>query len=606
MRNRGFEKVERLKDVDFNLPKRSTKFSAGYDFESLMDVEILPGEVKLVHTGVKAYMNEDEVLELYIRSSISKKGIVLQNSVGIIDADYYNNPDNEGEIAFMFKNTTDEVFKIKKGDRIGQGIFKKFLKVDNEEEITEIRTGGYGSTNKKGITLIALAVTVIVLIIIISTNVYLTVYNLQQSKINNYLSEVNIIQNAVLEEMNLAKVEKREIRESLLVWPLTTEEVNDLKNQGYLTSEGYNFYYLFKAELEILNVKNIDTSQEFIVNWDTAEVLNSNVAEYNGVIIKSGNALTLPTSMDLSLINYGDTVLYDPTIGAKASQLTYTSPVGSALAGSNVSGNGHSEQIFTATSADNEWIVIGKENNQLKLLSKDVKIPNNPVTIDGNTGFGMKDGIAWLYAEEQLHNACKIYGYGNGANKNKITSYQIGNYEIPGETKTKKNIGSGARSLTIEDLQEITNFPLIISRNDANKTRPTVSVYVPSLNAVTPEGKSQNSNMQKNIPYTHKVISQSDFENNIKDGYSGLINKLFINAASYLASRCQYSYSDTQENYTIKSLGTATVNGCSVASGFSNQFGSFQRAYTIRPVVYLKSNVKLENQSEGVWKVKQQ
>ena len=146
MRNRGFEKVKKFKDVEFNLPKRSTKNSAGYDFESPVDVEILPNETKLITTGIKAYMKEDEVLELYNRSSNGKKGLIIPNSVGIIDGDYYNNQDNEGEIAFLFKNTNNENFKINKGDRIGQGIFKKFLTIDNEEEITNVRKGGFGST----------------------------------------------------------------------------------------------------------------------------------------------------------------------------------------------------------------------------------------------------------------------------------------------------------------------------------------------------------------------------------------------------------------------------------------------------------------------------
>lgn len=289
MRNRGFEKVKKFENIDFNLPKRSTKHSAGYDFESPEDAELLPREVKIVTTGVKAYMKEDEVLELYNRSSNGRKGLIIPNSVGIIDGDYYNNPENEGEIAFLFQNTTDEVFKIKKGERIGQGIFKKFLTIDNEEEITEERTGGFGSTDKKGITLVALAITLIVLIILISTTVYLTIYNLEQSRKNTYLAEIQMVQNVVLEVINVAKVEEKGINPILKAKPLTTLEVNEF--QDYLLSSSGDFYFLTKDELDFMNLKNVNDSQQFIVNWDTGEVLNLNRSEYKGTIIRGAPVL---------------------------------------------------------------------------------------------------------------------------------------------------------------------------------------------------------------------------------------------------------------------------------------------------------------------------
>ena len=285
MRNRGFEKVKKFKDVDFNLPKRSTKNSAGYDFESPIDVEILPNETKLISTGVKAYMNEDEVLELYNRSSNGGKGLIMPNSVGIIDSDYYNNLDNEGEMHFLFKNTKNESFKINKGDRIGQGVFKKFLTIDNKEEITSIRKSGFGSTGKKGITLVALAITIIVLIIILSTTIYLTVYNIEQSRKNIYLTEVQMVQNVVLEVMNTAKIEEKEINPIYRAKPLTTLEVQEY--QSYLLSTKGIFYFLTKDELDAMNLKNADDDQSFIVNWETGEVLNLTRYQYKGTVIRA-------------------------------------------------------------------------------------------------------------------------------------------------------------------------------------------------------------------------------------------------------------------------------------------------------------------------------
>ena len=94
---RGFERVTGYKYV--NLPKRKTKQSAGYDIESAIDAVITPGETKLIPTGIKVYMKHYEWLGVYVRSSLAiKYGLILANGVGVIDSDYYNNPDNEGHI----------------------------------------------------------------------------------------------------------------------------------------------------------------------------------------------------------------------------------------------------------------------------------------------------------------------------------------------------------------------------------------------------------------------------------------------------------------------------------------------------------------------------
>lgn len=101
----------------------------------------------LVPTGIKAYMQTDEFLQLANRSSNPlKRFLLLANGVGVIDADYYNNPDNEGHIMFQFVNFGVTDVTIKKGERIGQGIFLPFLKADQDETMST-RTGGFGSSN---------------------------------------------------------------------------------------------------------------------------------------------------------------------------------------------------------------------------------------------------------------------------------------------------------------------------------------------------------------------------------------------------------------------------------------------------------------------------
>ena len=176
-----FEKVSRLAAADFNLPVRKTKNSAGYDFEVAEDIiiptwtnqlmklskmdtnpdikcvplDILASWTKaskakptLVSTGVKCQLDEGYYLELSVRSSTPLKyWIVLANGVGIIDADYYNNPDNEGEIFFQLINLSPYNILLKKGEKIGQGIIKQYLTTE-DDAATGDRLGGFGSTSK--------------------------------------------------------------------------------------------------------------------------------------------------------------------------------------------------------------------------------------------------------------------------------------------------------------------------------------------------------------------------------------------------------------------------------------------------------------------------
>ncbi|MEG2351654.1 MAG: deoxyuridine 5'-triphosphate nucleotidohydrolase [Bacilli bacterium] len=134
---------------DYSIPKRSTISSAGYDFFSLEDFILKAGESKKIATGIKVCMNNNEVLMLFIRSSMGfKYNIRLCNQVGILDSDYYNNDNNEGHIFIKIKNEGDSNYQVKFGEAICQGVFLNYLTVDNEKEIIKKRNGGFGSTNK--------------------------------------------------------------------------------------------------------------------------------------------------------------------------------------------------------------------------------------------------------------------------------------------------------------------------------------------------------------------------------------------------------------------------------------------------------------------------
>lgn len=180
-----FEKVSRFADIEVPLPVRKTLYSAGYDFTVAEDVIVPPYDMHsdeiaeyviqtnkdldsinepvsldefaaitkklqakptLVSTGMKCKLQDDQYLELSIRSSCPLKNwLIMANGVGIIDADYYNNPDNEGEIFFQIINLSPLPIYLKAGDRIGQGIIHRYEKTA-DDEVTDTRTGGFGST----------------------------------------------------------------------------------------------------------------------------------------------------------------------------------------------------------------------------------------------------------------------------------------------------------------------------------------------------------------------------------------------------------------------------------------------------------------------------
>ena len=153
MKTRGFEVVKEYANKGINLPVRKTKHSAAYDIEAAEEV-VLPSFQKgmkptLIPTGIKAYMQSDEVLLIVPRSSGPKKqGISFPHNVGVIDSDYYNNPDNEGHIFVQCINLKDEDVVIKKGEAVAQAIFQKYLTVD-DDNAEGMRTGGFGSTDRK-------------------------------------------------------------------------------------------------------------------------------------------------------------------------------------------------------------------------------------------------------------------------------------------------------------------------------------------------------------------------------------------------------------------------------------------------------------------------
>ncbi len=133
-------------DVEIKLPTRATEHSAGYDFYSPVSVTIQPNEMVMIWTDVKAHMYYDNALLIIPRSSMGKQPIMIANTVGLIDSDYYDNESTDGNIGFRLLNLGNTPYEIKVGDRIGQGIFIKYGTV-KDDNTTATRSGGFGSTN---------------------------------------------------------------------------------------------------------------------------------------------------------------------------------------------------------------------------------------------------------------------------------------------------------------------------------------------------------------------------------------------------------------------------------------------------------------------------
>ena len=128
------------------MPRRATSHSSGYDFYSPIRIVVPPHESVLVMSDIKAYMQSDEELLMFPRSGLGIKGIIIRNTIGKIDSDYYSNIKNDGNIGISIWNTTDNPFVIEEGDRVCQGSFYKYLITDNDNPISEERIGGFGST----------------------------------------------------------------------------------------------------------------------------------------------------------------------------------------------------------------------------------------------------------------------------------------------------------------------------------------------------------------------------------------------------------------------------------------------------------------------------
>lgn len=309
-------------------------------------------------------------------------------------------------------------------------------------------------------------------------------------------------------------------------------------------------------------------------------------------------------------VKVGDYVDYNPTIASKdgtkveESKLSYTSPIGTA----SEHGNGKTEQTFKAT-ADTKWRVLSIKNGTVELISENVI-----KTFDTNSEFVLRGARGYLYAEQELNEACKIFGYGYGADTTKGGNYTVGG---PLDTLvTGKIEGTGARSITVEDINKIAGVyeengqmkysdGTIINSNYGDTTKPTENIKFPTIDInkgdnITGISKLAQLKNVKNTEYSYKKdkIANQD------------ISEILFGNNYWLASRSINT--ESTYDFCVSCLygQNVYIGNAGVCYDLNGNFIERDLSRTIRPIVTLKKNVidlsNIDSNPEGinVWHLK--
>ncbi|MGP1608311.1 MAG: type II secretion system protein [Clostridium sp.] len=436
-----------------------------------------------------------------------------------------------------------------------------------------------------GITLIALVVTMVIItilaaiVITISTTDNGLVQKANQSKETQAISQEKATIMAAYSGVIVAKkgkFDKAEFREEL--------EKQKVELDTKEPDKGIKFLNDNPIKIEVTT-----KLATYMIEQGTITMLHLNQGETQ--------TPTVPTELQV-----GDTIIYDPTKGVlDQSKLTYTSKKGTPKTG----GNGHGTQIVTSKSTNNEWIVISKANNQIKVISKDI-------IGDDENKFLLNEGTGYLYAEEEVHKACSVFGHGKGAKKI-TTTYQIGNYQVPGEAQTKTITGSGARSITMEDIVKIMKGNDYTKFTESEKKRLDVNYHTtisseettyPTITSDDWSGLRQK--FQKDYFSIHKDKYDEELVTDqiVKENKNKLKEIIYKNGY-LIASRSIY-VDDTSVIWGCYMLMNNRLEQLSLDwryLGIAGGIGTSTPKVALRPVVYLDKNM-IERTNDGVWKIK--
>ena len=421
----------------------------------------------------------------------------------------------------------------------------------------------------KGITLIALVVTVVVTIIIAMIS------------IAALTGDSSIIENAGKAKEDTEIAEEKEI--------LTTSAVQAAGKDtlGNVTED--------KLEEELSN--NIGERDVAYKLTGTGPFVVTYLDSERSYLVDENGKVSEYEEIDLTGVEVGQNVAYNPTVKdlsgtpVESNKLKYTSPKGDG----QTHGNGSAPQTFTATATGTRWKVLSIENGTVTLISEDV------IKTDAGGNFVLYGAPGYLYAEQELNEVCKIYGYGYGANKSQVTTYSYGG---PTDGKLTGQItGSGARSIKVEDINKYAGLSTeedfkTLNSNYGNTTNPTTNIKYPTI--TTPDGESTFAGV-KNLKYTHYNYNKSKVASQVQD-------MLFTGNYYWLASRCVYPYSSYARFY-VRFVDGTDVNSNFLCNGYSSTLFEFPFSNcAVRPLVSLKSEVididAGYNEATGGWKLK--
>ena len=440
-----------------------------------------------------------------------------------------------------------------------------------------MRTKELKTRNERGVTLIALVVTIVVLLILAGV------------AISMLSGDDGIIINAQKASEENDKGREKEIVTLAVGSALSSDEgytiARDNLNSAlanHIGTEGVDYTL---SETEPYIVKYMDSGRSYIIDEKGKVSEYVDITEYG--------------------VEVGQYVAYNPTISdlsgtaVEAEKLTYTSPKGD---GKN-HGNGSAPQTFTATATGTRWKVLSIENGTVTLISEDV------INTDSGGNFVLRGALGYLYAEQELNEVCKIYGYGYGADKSQVTTYSYGGPK-DGEL-TGQITGSGARSIRVEDINKYAGITedengilrfsdgTAVSSSYGNTTYPSANVFYPTITAE--DGESEKAGVS-NLKYTYYNYDKSKITNpTIKD-------TLFTVTDYWLASRCVYANSSVA-SFFVRRVISSFVNTFSLCRGRSSNLYELPISYcAVRPLVSLKSEV-LDidagyNEATGGWKLK--
>ena len=288
------------------------------------------------------------------------------------------------------------------------------------------------------------------------------------------------------------------------------------------------------------------------------------------------NKIEVTYPMLISQVNIGDYVSYKPGI------YQYISQKGSGP----VHGNGYGNQTFTSN--DNiKWRVLNKDISTGEVIL----ISENPIQTDSNTNFYLKGAIGYLYAEEELNRICSIYGYGKGANTNKVFNYVTG--DSTDGIDTGVLTGSGARSINVDDINKITGY---IPKEAGEYTN---LIYYPTRKTETGYSSIAVNRKDKTTYYDYAA---SQYLNNTT---SNIYKLLFGDSNIYywLASRCVAS-GNNYSGFDVSIVTGGYIGANNVGVGLTNYLEEHQFFYGVRPIVYLKPNLQTNGKDEtGAWTI---